>query len=399
MFPIQTEIHPFSCRLCVVAWCVRLRRFVLSLVDITQRFKGTKLALCFPVLTIVSQQASYADDPLVWNQLPSLPDAEGFAGPFVGTDNGALVVAGGANFPDKMPWEGGTKVWYDHVFVLDSPNGSWRPADKLPRPLGYGVSISTSDGIFCLGGSDASRHYVDCFRLQWRDGKLKTTPLPAFPKPCANFSGAMLGDTIYVAGGLESPTATSTLKTFWSLDLTDSNAKWQELEPWPGQARMLATAAVHENTFFLCSGTDLKPGTDGKPSRTYLRDAYSFQRGRGWKKIADMPRAAVASPTPAPSLGQSTFLIVSGDDGSLIDFQPPEKHPGFPKSILAYDTITDTWQSVGEGPVGHVTTSIVYWRDRFVIPSGEIRPGKRSPAVWSFNATLRGSLKSETAKE
>ena len=326
----------------------------------------------------------YSADPFNWSRLPSLPDLEGFAGVFAGTHNDALIVAGGANFPNKMPWEGGTKVWYDRVFVLESPEGVWKDAGKLPRPLGYGVSISTVDGVVCIGGSDAQRHYADCFRLQWRDGKIETTALPSLPKPCAYFCGAMIGNTIYVAGGLESPTASCTLKTFWSLDLADSNAKWQELESWPGSARMLATAAVQGETFFLCSGADLKPIEDSKSIREYLIDAYSFHPDRGWNKIADLPRAAVASPTPAAAWGQSTFLVVSGDDGTHVDLLPIEKHPGFPKSMLAYDTITNTWQTIGEVPVGHVTTTMVEWRGRVVIPSGEIRPGKRSPEVWSL---------------
>jgi len=147
---------------------------------------------------------------------------------------------------------------------------------------------------------------------------------------------------------------------------------------------MLATAAVMEETFFLCSGADLKPLEDRKSVRKYLLDAYSFHPDRGWKKIADLPRAAVASPTPAAAWGKSTFLILSGDDGTHVDFLPIEKHPGFSKSILAYDTIADTWQTINEVPVGHVTTTMVEWRGRFVIPSGEIRPGKRSPEVWSL---------------
>jgi len=331
-----------------------------------------------------SESTSSADNTLTWRQLPSLPDAEGFAGPFAGTHNDALLFAGGANFPQQMPWEGGTKVWYDRVFVLDSPVAVWKDAGRLPRALGYGVSISTDEGVVCVGGSDATQHYTDCFRLQWRDGKLRTTTLPSLPKPCANSCGAVLANRLFVAGGLETPTDTRTLNTFWSLDLADPNANWQEHESWPGPARMLATAAVQDETFFLASGTDLKAGSDGKPVREYLRDAYSYQPNRGWKKIADLPRAAVASPTPAPSWGQSTFLVISGDDGTLVDFQPPEKHPGFPKSILAYNTITNTWKIVGEVPVGHVTTTMVDWRARFVMPSGEIRPGKRSPAVWSL---------------
>jgi hypothetical protein len=54
-------------------------------------------------------------------------------------------LAGGANFPEKLPWEGGTKVWHDTVFVLEKPDAAWKVAGKLPRPLGYGASLSTKD--------------------------------------------------------------------------------------------------------------------------------------------------------------------------------------------------------------------------------------------------------------
>jgi SSS family transporter len=326
---------------------------------------------------------------LRWHQLPALPDREGFAFPFAGVHQGALVVAGGANFPDKRPWEGGTKVWYDPVFVLDRPDAAWRLAGKLPRPLGYGVSITTKDGIVCLGGSDAQRHYADVFLLRRAGDKIETTPLPPLPKPCANFCGALLGNTIYVAGGIDRPDATTALRTFWALDLGRAQPQWQELEPWPGPERMLAVAGVQDRAFFLFSGTSLAADAQGKPVRTYLRDAYRYQPGRGWRRLADLPHATVAAPTPAPALGQSTLLVLGGDDGTKTAFQPVAQHPGFPQTILAYHTITDTWKTLGEMPAAHVTTPLVRWGDDFVMPSGEIRPGVRTPAVWSFRAAPR----------
>src|SRR5690242_1857271 len=90
---------------------------------------------------------------LNWSSLPPIPDTNGFAGPFAGVSGGALVVAGGANFPQAMPWEGGRKVWYDSVFVLPEPAGAWRSGFKLPRPVGYGVSVTTTRGILCAGGA------------------------------------------------------------------------------------------------------------------------------------------------------------------------------------------------------------------------------------------------------
>ena len=325
-----------------------------------------------------------ADDSMTWSKLPTLPDVHGFAGPFVGTHNGALLVAGGANFPEKKPWEGGTKVWYDTVFVLERSDGEWRAAGKLPRPLGYGVSLSTKNGIVCIGGSDPTRHYADVFVMRWDSGELKMSSLPFLPKPCANFCGEMLGNTILVAGGIETPTSTNTLSTFWSLDLDSNNPRWQEREAWPGPARMLAVAAVQDNSFFLIGGTDLAGDANGKPVRRYLNDAYRYRPEQGWARIADLPRPSVAAPSPAPAIGRTRFLILGGDDGSLVDFKPAERHPGFPRNILAYDKTTDTWKSIGEMPAAQVTTNMTLWNGRFVMPTGEIRPGVRSPDVWGF---------------
>ena len=67
-----------------------------------------------------------------WAKLPAIPDKEGFAGAFAGVSHGSLIVAGGANFPDKKPWDGGKKIWYDTVFVLERPDGEWKVAGKLP---------------------------------------------------------------------------------------------------------------------------------------------------------------------------------------------------------------------------------------------------------------------------
>ncbi|MFM8470818.1 MAG: galactose oxidase, partial [Limisphaerales bacterium] len=253
-----------------------------------------------------------AATPADWKQLPSLPDKEGFASMFAGVSRGALLAAGGANFPDKKPWEGGKKIWYDTVFVLEKPDGAWKVAGKLPRPLGYGVSVTHGGGVVCVGGNDANGHRAECFVLtvgyagptaNQLEPFIQTMPLPPLPQPIANLNGALLGNTLYVAGGIAKPDSTSTLKKFFALDLAAKTPAWRELEPWPGPARMLAVAAVQDGSFFLVSGADLSAGPDGKPVRTYLRDAYRYTSGKGWQRIADLPRAAGAAPSPPPTVG------------------------------------------------------------------------------------------------
>ena len=64
------------------------------------------------------------------------------------------------------------------------------------------------------------------------------------PKPCAFMSGCVLDDVIYISGGIETPTATSAMNTFWSLHLKKLGTHWQELPPCPGKPRILACMAA-----------------------------------------------------------------------------------------------------------------------------------------------------------
>jgi len=331
-------------------------------------------------------------------QLPNLPDSLGVAGAYAGVSNGALVVAGGANFPiplfkDNQVNPDAKKVWWDNIYVLESPDGDWINAGKLPRPLAYGASVTTSDGIICIGGSDANQFYADVFKLAWMDGKIKYEQMLLLPYPCANLAAGLLDSMIYAAGGQTSPDANQALNRFMALDLSVDNPRWVELEPLPGSGRILAVAAVQDSAFYVVSGCELVTDEQGKVSRNYLTDGYRFRPDSGnpakgqWSKISDVPVPVTAAPTPAYSIGQTHFMIVGGEHGKYADrtMELRDKHPGFSKDIYAYHTITDTWTKFGKIPAGLVTATGVMWNNNYIIPSGEIRPGTRSPEILSIN--------------
>lgn len=345
----------------------------------------TSLAMIvFAAAATFAQSPFHAAESVRWKQLAPIPDAEGFAGLFAGVSGGALIVAGGTNITGDRWIEPFTKKWYQFAFVLERPDGAWKSGPQLLRPLGYGVSVTADDSLICIGGSDEARHYPDVFRLTWRDGTLRTTPLPPLPKPCAQACGALLQRTIYVAGGTETPTSTQALRTFWALNLDETEPRWRELEPWPGPERMLAVAGIQDNSFFLMTGAQLITADDGKPVRNYLRDAYRFTPGHGWRRIADLPRAAVAAASPAMPFGSSRLLLASGDNGA--NFKPVNAHPGFPRDLLVYDATADRWSVGGQLPFSRATAPVVRWGDYFVIPNGEVRPRVRTPEVWSLFA-------------
>ncbi len=319
-----------------------------------------------------------------WKQLPSLPDREGVAGCFAGTSGGALLVAGGANFPTAKPWEGGKKVWYDTVYILEKPQGQWKIAGKLPRPLAYGVSVTHHDALICVGGSDADRHHADVFRVQWNGSQLNISQLPSLPKPIANACGVLIGDNLCIAGGLEKPEATTTLKDVYYLDLSAPQPTWNSLSPFPGSPRMLAVATAVDGAFYVVGGVDLVASADGKVTRRYLKDAFCLERG-GWRQLDDLPYPLAAAPSPAP-WDWYGFWILGGDDGSQTGVNPLQ-HPGFSSNILRHDE--GGWHISGQLPAAHVTTATTHWNHRWIIPSGEIRPGVRSPQVWSWNSPSR----------
>lgn len=330
------------------------------------------------------------DSGVAWSELPPLPDKIGVAGAFAGVSGDALIVAGGANFPDGMPWEGGRKVWHNSVYVLRGAAGEWQRAAALPRPLGYGVSITTPQGVICIGGGDATQHYATVFMMQWDGTQVSYSELPSLPQPLANSCGAVCDGVIYVAGGESTPGATRGMQCFWALDMERVDKGWQVVEPWSGVGRSLSMAGVQGGNFYLMGGVALNTGSDGTAQREYLSEVWRFNpKLKEWSRVADLPYALAAAPSPAAGVGQSHLFVLGGDDGSRMGFQPVVEHPGFVRSMLAYHTITDTWSVSGEAPVAHVTTPCVYWQGSYVVPSGEVRPGVRSAAVRGLQFSVR----------
>ena len=151
-------------------------------------------------LTLVAC-AARAQSPLEWRELAPLPVAIGFGGPLCGAHGDLLLVAGGANFPDRPPWEGGAKVWHDGVFALAEPDGEWRRVGALRHPLAYAAVVSHDDGIVVLGGDDGVRAYRDAFVLRVVGSILDREELPPLPQPSTLLGACRIDDVVYAAAG------------------------------------------------------------------------------------------------------------------------------------------------------------------------------------------------------
>ena len=356
-----------------------------------QFFRQLAIVLC--VVFAASSQLLGAEKALLsWNELPPIPDELGFAGPFAGVHNDALIVAGGANFP-KPVWDN-EKVWHDRIFVLTKVGDEygWKDGGKLPRAIAYGSAASTTGGVVCMGGNDSHETFDDVFLLSWdaKREQITTTAYRSLPKSCAFSAATIIDDVIYLAGGQSGQSLDSAMTNFWSLDLSKQENPtefvWQQLEPWPGPSRALNITVHQHNGYndcvYVISGRR-QDGPDAKDVK-FLKDVWEYTPATDhWRKRTDVPRPVMAG--TGIGSGQSHIFVLGGADGSLFfkGNELKDKHPGFPKEALAYHTITDTWTSAGEIPRNHVTTIAVKWNGAIIIPSGEVRPRVRSAKVWS----------------
>lgn len=332
-------------------------------------------------LTPVSAQIKMSS-----RELPPLPEKLGVAGAFAGISGDALLVAGGANFPDKPPWEGGTKKWHDEIYVLPYGTTNWLTGFKLPRPLAYGVSIPFDGGILCIGGNDNTRHHAEVFLLRWRDGHvLVETNFPPLPQPLANACGLFCKGCVCVIGGETTPGATTAQASAWRLKPTGPQPAWERLPDLPHPSRTLAMAAAVGNTIYVLGGVALSAGAEGKPARRYLSDVYALtSHAPAWERKKDLPTPLAAAPSPAPLVGSGWVALIGGDDGSRYGFQPPAEHPGFSANILLWHPSRTHTHLAGVLKASCVTTPAVIWRDEIIVPSGEVRPGVRSPAIRAY---------------
>jgi len=324
-----------------------------------------------------------------------LPVQKGLSSAFVGVHKEVLIVAGGSNF-DKPAWEKGTKIYWDSIFVCINESDSsyrWIYAGKLPYPLAHGAAISTPDGIICLGGQNKDGKSDAVFLLQWDEMQKKVIigkKYASLPLPASHIAAAFLDKKIYVAGGMGTIDGKDVeLHNFWQLNLKKEDGSedlmWKDLIGWPGSKRFGASLVKQSNGGFDCLYL-----FSGKCDSTYLKDAYVYNphqidTSKIWSGIADLPRAALVAPSLA--LGMSQIIIISGSDGHDVkNTMELKDNYHFVQDILSYNTITNVWYTISKIPQGVAATTAIFWKDKIIIPGGEIRQSVRTSVV--FEGTI-----------
>lgn len=353
-----------------------------------------------------------------WKKAAQLQNADGsislgFAGAINGITNDVLIVSGGANFQDKMPWEGGKKHYSKEIHVLQKCNDtySWNKnvRSTLPEPIAYCGTTSTDFGVVYVGGENENGLSNKAFILKWDAAKndVKATSLPNFPLAITNIALTHIGNVVFAIGGDE---ATKSSDQFFSLDLNSANREWKSLPKLPfALANSVAVVQKDKsatNIYVIGGRTKTPSGISDLHNTTF---AFNLKK-QIWESranISDGKNTTNFSAGAGVAVGKHSILIVGGDNGTVFHKietylsqisktdSPEEKaklaaeknmlntnHDGFYKGILLYDTLTNSWCKIGELPfLAHVTTTATMWNDEIVLSNGEIKPGIRTPDV------------------
>ncbi|MCR8668708.1 sodium/solute symporter [Aestuariibaculum sp. M13] len=335
----------------------------------------------------------------------------GFAGMLGGNYEDVIIAAGGANFPNGLPWEGGEKVWSDEIYIFK--NNTWvKVSERLPQPIAYSASVSLKDGVLCIGGNNKESVSNRVLHMAYEaDSKtVRITNYPNLPEPLA-FSTAIVEDNyVYVVGGKNKDFTTN---AFYRLNLNEKK-QWEKLKDFPGAPRALHTIAVqetsHSKKIFVFGGRNEVSGKKSEALSSYL--SYDLNNNV-WTEEGDVEidgNSRVLMGASAVSMGSMHILIYGGCDelifdklenialeinntenDSILDSLTERRdsllnnHPGFSKEILSFNTITKQWFVYNESMSKLPVTALSFKDDEdFVIVSGEVSPGIRTPEVKRF---------------
>ena len=340
-------------------------------------------------------------------------ESPGFAGAISGISNEAYIIAGGANFLDRMPWEGGKKAYSDRIFVFERSGRELIEAKEttmnLPEPIAYCGSVSTEYGIVYAGGESEQGLSSNAFILSWDISarKMEVKTLPPLPLALAGVSLTRIGPVVYALGGDGIRESSAAL---FSINLSLPIRVWERLPDMPRPAAYMAALAQDSPAGFQLYAIGGRAKTTSGISELYSDTLAYHPETKRWTElqpISDEGRRISLSAGAAHALGKRSIVLLGGDDGTVFHQietyfariasaadagekatlteeknQLVTKHPGFYKGILHYDTFVNRWTRIAESPYPvPVCTSASLWGHELLIPSGETRPGKRSPDI------------------
>ena len=301
-------------------------------------------------LLAVAYSAAWARVDFSVGETFNLPGT-GVARPYAGETAGAVLLAGGANFPDKPLVEGGKKVYHDAILLCDpaAEKPSWREVGRFPVPRGEGASATTARGVLCVGGRVGAHGETatnDCFIMRWDGRAVQFDPLPPLPAPVV-----MPGLAVY-----EDMAWCTVSNAIWRLDLAAGTA-WErdrEIEPSEQPVLVYQKGGLH---YFRGYG---KPGQ--------VLEEHLGRTVIGASAVASGDQHVLFFGGANAEVWRARL----GPDRPIADYRISDK-------ILVYHIVTDSWFELPGGWARCGAAAVKLADGRILLAGGELKPGVRSP--------------------
>ena len=329
---------------------------------------------------------------VVVEPLTGFPDEEkgiehGVSACYAGVIDDYLIMAGGCNFPDEPAANGGKKHYYRGIYAARLYNGNtleWKRVGWLPTAAAYGVSVTTTDGVICVGGNNEDTSLRSAFKIRMEDGKAVIDSLPPLPVPLDNFTGAIQNNTLCVFGG----------RRLYILELDQVEKGWQLLKEYDKELRQPVSGFIN-NSYCLWGG--YTPKTKGKKASLML-DGYEFD-GKSLYSLdgpafPDSKEKVFLGGAAAVNMDAFTLVVMGGvnKDIFLKALNNPDPdyltHPvewyEFNPFIFVY--FYNHWIPIeASRHVARAGAALVMHHDDLYLVGGEVKPGIRTPSVCRIN--------------
>lgn len=350
---------------------------------------------------------------VLWSEPAKLPndlhgrEHIGLAGPVVGMLQDHLLVLGGANFPNGMPWQGGRKSYSDNGYIY-SVNGSHlvlKQEFRLKEAVAYPANLSLKGKLYFAGGENQNGYVNQVSSIELStDGQVQQRLLSSLPVALSAAGMAYGNGRLFFIGG-EGQYAVS--DKVYSLDLHDPKAKWEEFTQLPYAVSHAIVVGDQKEKIYIVGGRKKNPNAVSEMYDNVLEMELLSGKIR---ELTQLPKALSAG---TGVFYESKIYVFGGDDGTtfkrveaaILEIENQEdgkikeeliarknslqeNHPGFSNENWAYDLKSDSWIKLSPfNGLSPVTTTAVLNGNQFFIPTGEVKAGVRT------NQILIGEIK------
>ena len=368
-----------------------------------------KIQIAFVCLCLVvasTAQTKY-EAPIAWKQsgvLPVQPNGlihMGLSGVVSGLVGDQIIIAGGNNFPEGLPWEGGIKKYYKRVIVYNNQKDTLLNTFtfNLPANVAYAAVAQLKDGIFYAGGENENGPLSSAYLI--KKGKQQTfeiIELPHLPIAITNAVAVATDNALYFLGGANKEGVSNRV---WKLALNNIKKGWTVQASLPQPTSFAAAAIANEHIYIIGGRCKEANGI----SKIY-KEVYAFDvENNFWEQKASLPETVSAA--CALAIDNNKILFIGGDkivvfhevemlaakiaattdttikkELTVVKNNLQKTHPGFSKDVLAYDASLNKWSPYAQlSFAAPVTTNAFLFNHKIILPVGEIKPGIRTPYI------------------